>query len=113
MNVKAVPFEIGLIAGGTATSAKGPVIKNSPPGDVKPTPVESDRNHNPAQAPVQPVVNGLGMSLEFSVDKETGATIIKVLDVETGQVVRQIPPEEVLAFMRQFEKNGPLLSRWL
>lgn len=113
MNANAIPFENGFIAGSAATSSKEPLAKKSPSGDVKSIQAGSDHSRNLAEAPVRPVVNGLGMSLEFSVDKETGATIIKVLDVETGQVVRQIPPEEVLAFMRQFEKNGPLFSRWL
>ena len=35
-------------------------------------------------------------SLAFSVDKPTGKTVIKVLDRETNEIIRQIPPEEML-----------------
>lgn len=35
-------------------------------------------------------------SLAFSVDKPTGKTVIKVMDKETDEVIRQIPPEEAL-----------------
>ena len=113
MNVNAIPFESGFIAGGAATSSKAPLTKKSPPGGVKPTSVGSDHSQNLPQTPVRPDVNGLGMRLEFSVDQETGATIIKVLDIESGEVVRQIPPEEVLNYMRQLGKNGLLVSRRL
>ena len=35
--------------------------------------------------------------LSFSMDEASGHTIIKVIDSETGKLVRQIPSEEVLA----------------
>jgi len=35
-------------------------------------------------------------SLLFSVDKETGATVVKVVDKENNKVIRQIPSEEAL-----------------
>lgn len=34
--------------------------------------------------------------LEFSVDKSTGRTVIKVVDRSSGEVLRQIPPEYVI-----------------
>ena len=42
------------------------------------------------------VASVFNTSLSFSVDKATGKPIIKVLDKETKEVVRQIPPEEML-----------------
>jgi flagellar protein FlaG len=60
---------------------------------------------------VPPVVNGLGLGLQFYLDKETGRSVIRVLDVESGKVVRQIPSEEVLNFLRELEKRqGPVVS---
>ena len=41
-------------------------------------------------------------SLQFSVDATSGRTVIRVLDAETKETIRQIPPEEVVK-----------LSRWL
>ena len=35
-------------------------------------------------------------NLQFSVDKDTGTTVVKVVDTETKQVIRQIPSEEAL-----------------
>jgi len=34
--------------------------------------------------------------LEFFVDEESGHTVITVRNAETGEIVRQIPPDEVL-----------------
>jgi hypothetical protein len=111
MKVNTIPFDISFARDGLST--RDPLTKKSSSGDALPPTGGADSGHDVKHAPVRPVVNGLGLGLEFSVDKDTGVTIIKVLDVETGKVIRQIPPEEVVAFMRQFEKNGPLLSRWL
>lgn len=38
--------------------------------------------------------------LQFSVDRESGRTVVTVVDAETGEKIRQIPREEVLALAR-------------
>ena len=42
------------------------------------------------------VASVFNTSLAFSVDESTGKTIIKVMDKETEEVIRQIPPDEML-----------------
>ena len=42
------------------------------------------------------VVKALNTHLTFSVHESTGKTVVKVIDSESGEVRRQIPPEEVL-----------------
>lgn len=41
-------------------------------------------------------------SLHFSVDDASGRMVIKVTDTETNEVIRQIPPEQVLDLMHSF-----------
>lgn len=48
-------------------------------------------------------VQNLQRSLQFSVDEELGRTIVKVLDSETDEMIRQIPTEEVLAIARTIQ----------
>lgn len=36
----------------------------------------------------------IGRDLRFEVDMESGQAVIQVLDRETGEVIRQIPPEK-------------------
>lgn len=42
-------------------------------------------------------VQSVQRDLSFSMDETSGHTIIKVIDSESGKLVRQIPSEEVLA----------------
>jgi len=50
-------------------------------------------------------------SLEFSVDDESGRTVVKVLDSQTNEVIRQIPSEEMLAIARNLDRIEGLLLR--
>jgi flagellar protein FlaG len=51
--------------------------------------------------------------LNFSVDEQTGRTVVKVIDHETKDVIRQIPAEEILDVARrvveQNDEKGNLL----
>ncbi|RRQ24291.1 flagellar protein FlaG [Guyparkeria sp. SCN-R1] len=41
--------------------------------------------------------------LSFSVDDDTGRTVVKVINAQTDEVVRQIPSEELLEIARRIE----------
>jgi flagellar protein FlaG len=43
-------------------------------------------------------------NLEFSVDEETGHSVVRVIDSDTGKVVRQIPPDQILHVISQVQK---------
>jgi len=47
-------------------------------------------------------------ALEFSVDDSSGRTVITVMDGEREEVIRQIPPEAVLALVEQFQTEQEL-----
>jgi uncharacterized FlaG/YvyC family protein len=60
---------------------------------------------------VQVVVNGFGLGLKFSYDSAADTRVIQLVEQETGHIVRQIPPEEVVEFMRQLrDVNSHFLS---
>lgn len=42
-------------------------------------------------------VQNVQRALQFSIDEESGTTIVKVIDSQTREVIRQIPAEEVLS----------------
>jgi flagellar protein FlaG len=42
--------------------------------------------------------------LQFSIDKQSGDTVITVLDLETEELVRQIPSEEILNIRHHLEQ---------
>lgn len=50
-------------------------------------------------------------SLAFSIDDSTGKTIVRISDAETGEMIRQIPSEEMLEIARSLDKmQGMLLQ---
>lgn len=57
-------------------------------------------------------VQSIQRDLEFSVDDQSGRTIIKVVDSQSKEVIRQIPPEEVLNLVRKLElaTDGTILQ---
>jgi len=46
--------------------------------------------------------------IELSVDKELNQVIFRFLDKESGEVIRQIPSEQILALQRFFEDQSGL-----
>lgn len=55
------------------------------------------------------LIQDIRRELKFSVDDASGLTVIKVIDTETQELVRQIPPEEVLTLMHHLENLNPSL----
>lgn len=46
-------------------------------------------------------VQSIQRQLRFSVDEVTGRKVVKVIDAETNETIRQIPAEEIMAISRQ------------
>jgi flagellar protein FlaG len=50
--------------------------------------------------------------LSFSIDKETQTIVVRLTDEKTGEVIREIPPPELLAMGKEMEKlQGLLFNR--
>lgn len=83
--------------------------KQSPPAPAERSDHEQERAR--AERLVEPVINGVGVRIEFVLDEPTGRTIIRLYDKDSGELIRQIPPEEIMAFVRRFAQGkGSLLS---
>ena len=54
-------------------------------------------------------VQNFQRDLQFSVDQDSGRTVIKVVDSETEQVIRQIPSEETLRMVEQLDSPESLM----
>lgn len=57
------------------------------------------------------VVEPVARDLRFSIDDTTGRTVVKVLDVTTDELIRQIPAEEVLDIAHAIDKLQGLLIK--
>jgi flagellar protein FlaG len=65
-----------------------------------------------AAADLQQFVQSMGRNLSFSVDDTTGYHVVRVVNPSTGELVRQLPSEELLQIARDFERlNNVLVSQ--
>jgi flagellar protein FlaG len=51
-------------------------------------------------------VASMGRDLSFSVDSTTGYHVVRVTNPQTGEVVRQLPSEELLKIAQSMEATG-------
>lgn len=52
-----------------------------------------------------------GRELSIRREPDLNQVVVQVLDSETKEVIRQIPPDEVLSVLRQLQKTGLLLDK--
>ena len=76
-----------LESAGTATVAEAKDTKN--PDDLK-----------QAVSKLNDYVQNMQRDLQFSIDKESGTMVVKVIDTQSEKVIRQIPTEETLRIAR-------------
>ena len=67
-------------------------------------PVGSAEEISKAIEQVQVMMDLRNRSVSISQDSESGKEVIKVKNEQTGEVIRQMPTEEMLAFMRNLTK---------
>ncbi len=77
-------------------------------------------DQQPSAAQLQNVVDSINKALqqsnknlEFTVDESTKKSVVKLVDTETGDVIRQFPSEEALAISRSIDRfqKGMLLKQ--
>lgn len=77
-------------------------------------------NVNQASQPTQEViaktakqmesfVQSMGRELNFFVDKASGYSVVRVVNPQTGEVIRQLPSEELLKIAEMFEQTNSAL----
>ncbi len=101
----------GLVSSGSAQVAKS---DSEVIAQVVSIPMQSS-NINEVVAPVresiekiaadlQKFVQSMGRDLNFSVDETTGYHVVRVVDQSTGELLRQLPSDELLKLAREFEQ---------
>lgn len=50
-------------------------------------------------------------NLQFAIDKSTGIHVVKVVDTQTNEVIRQFPSEDILAMAKALDQWQGLLVR--
>lgn len=88
-----------------ATEAAVPAM---PPAEQPPS---REQVQNAVQEIRKSVESSSSSNLQFSVDDDTGRTVVRVIDKTTGDVIRQIPSEEVIALSKAMDQMTGLLLR--
>lgn len=92
------------------TAAPSPVAGPTSPAqaEVKPARREDlERALDDVRKAVEPVAR----NLLFSIDEQSGRTVIKVVDSATKETIRQIPSEEILSIAKALDKLKGLLIK--
>jgi flagellar protein FlaG len=71
---------------------------------VQPTSSVSKEDVEAAVAQMKDFAQVMSRQLQFDVDDDSGKTVVRVLDKDSGDVIRQIPSEEVLALARHMKE---------
>ncbi len=79
-----------------ATESVPPQVMPVVSQDLAPSPLELDNAINSLNEHMQ----SIRRDLNFSVDQDSGQVVVKVVDTETREVIRQMPSEEVMALVR-------------
>ena len=53
----------------------------------------------------------MNRTIRLEIDRELNTVVAKIIDRDTGEVIRQIPPEELLRIAKNLEQAGILLNR--
>jgi len=70
-----------------------------------------DERVKAAAEDIQKFFQSVKRNLEFSVDESSGKVVVKVIASTSGEVIRQIPNEEVLKLAGSLSDAGSLLFR--
>jgi len=62
-----------------------------------------------AKDQVNKALEQLNVKLSFNLNRDLDRMIVKVVNRESGEVVRQIPPEEMLEIAKRMEEMGGIL----
>jgi flagellar protein FlaG len=79
---------------------------------VKQTPKEAAVEQDKLKKAVQEIekfVQSVKRNLEFSIDEPSGKVVVKVIASDSGEVIRQIPNEEVLKLANSLNDANSLL----
>jgi len=100
--------EVSRVARGQGVAAVEPVNGKGPPDQVE----DAAKREKDAKPPDEEALNGtvsdlnmlaqqMRRELRFSLDDDSGEMVVKVIDKETDEVLRQIPSDEILALRKR------------
>ncbi len=97
------PFQSAARPAGSAA------VKDAASGAQPAPPPETEESVRAAVAAINRAAKALNNSVQLDLDSDSGRAVVRVIDSETGQLIRQIPSEEVLELRRALDRIAGLL----
>jgi len=105
----------GVKAPDLASSSENRQVQN-PQASTEPSKAEKLKERSEAQreelgqavSQLNDFVQNVQRDLQFEVDNDLGQTIVKVVDQQTQEVIRQIPDEVALRLAEKLQQDEPL-----
>ena len=109
----AVPQQRTAVTPGSSSTAAKPAAASAP--DSKASGKEDAQSElkevKQVVSEINKVMQFMSRQLEFSVDTDSERTIVKVIDQQTREVIRQMPTKEALEIGKALEKAQGLLIK--
>lgn len=117
---------IASIAPSTQQLGERPNLPATPPLSLAPPPAapvdtamavqQTAKTASPEQLgeaikSINKTMQQLSQNIEFSVDTDSRRTVVKVIDQQTGDVIRQMPSEEALEISKALDRIQGLLLK--
>lgn len=119
MNISSIPSNLAGSATATSTLPnRQSLARSANANEAMPSEqaVAVDSNSPAKQQAIEQAVKNvndfvkpINNTLSFNLDQDTGQTVIKVVDLSTQEVIRQIPSEEMLAIAKALDTMKGLL----
>lgn len=108
---------LGSVSGASVSSTQGDVTprattQGSAPAAVsQQSPPSRQAVEQAAKEIKQAMATMSSTGLQFSIDGDTKQTVVKVVDTQTGNVIRQIPSQELIDIAKAMDRAKGLLLR--
>ncbi len=100
----------------TGPTARAGRVEQNVQANANPDGLRKTERTEQEEEPLENVVSNLNQlvrdlhrELQFSVDEDSGDTVIKVIDSKTDEVLRQIPSEEVMRLRQRLEEAAGVI----
>jgi flagellar protein FlaG len=109
MSLEMSALELAKVAQKAPTGERVPAVDAAQPRQAQKPVAPSEAVHAVAKQ-IEAYLRSNNRSLEFRVDADTGRTVVSVRDSETGELIRQIPGDEVLRIAQAMRELTSLLN---
>jgi len=94
----------------SAPVAGAPIAQPTQSAQQQPAPKNSQQLEQ-ALEKLKTALPAKASALQFSVDEQSGDTIVRIVDGDTGDTIRQIPSKELLEIAKAIDKMQGLLLK--